>query len=422
MPRRLRDSFHFGDGASTPRCRRARKHSRKSLHYGAANLWSMPVVILLDLEQYLYLPELSALSTTCKHFYNVFAESLVEEQAFARKDMRDIKLTSNNFGYHDLLLGFLKREVNPNYIRRFDCRTACLSAESSIYPGEGDKIDVAHYIGWTAEDISLIRATILRLPWLEDFVTPDELIHRMLQRDEDALLALLVALMKNLCFFLPPRVAPLLPQVFVKIARAQIVAERTNPDAWQRLPLRRIHTIYAMGSDWDNMGMPLLDTIHYISLPSVRRVFLAGVDHYSPRPRNAECAGIRFLKGVPRSRASAVYIRAGALWRDVAEAFTDHLAGPCILRHYLDEGIPDEIEAAQAGWVAQRLRDNGVSPQDPLSYYWDHCIISPGPAEDFAPSSTSKNRGSHSSQNTGGRTVKFTIKYRSIWQGSATTL
>lgn len=412
MPRPLRDRQQFGIGTTIPRnSRRANKHGRKFRGDGTANLTVLPDEILLELTQYLYLPDLEALSGTCKHFHRVFSGSLLDEQAYARENLRDVTLTSDNFGFHDLLLGILKREINPNYIKRFDCRETCISRGSFAYLDEGDEIEMARYVGWTPEDVSLIRAAILRSPWLENITTPDELINNMLQRareiSEDAILALLVPLMRNLALFLPPRRALTLRQVFVKIARAQIVAERTNPHAWQRLPLRRLHTIYASGS---TVGMTLNDTIHYMSLPSIRRIFLDSVLYDGPF--RLTDAAIRSLTGIPRSRASAVYIRFGSLSRNPAELFANYLAGPCILRQHMSDPVPTVAEEHEP-WIVDMLHHADEPMDNPISLFWDHCTVRPGRDEDFT-SPIAKNWASEASRGFDDRLVEFELKYRAF--------
>lgn len=407
MSRPFRERQQFGiDTKRLRSSRRVRKHVRKSKFDGIPGLLNMPDEILLDLVPYLHLPDLEALSITCRSLNSVFSANLSDEQTLAREKLRDLTLDSDEYGYHDLLLGILKREVNPNYIKRLDCRRSYGSF--ACRREEGGEIDVARYIGWTSEDIGLIRAEILRSSWLENITTPDELIDKMLHKDEDAVLVLLVPLMKNLCRFLPPCGVPLLRQVFVKIARAQIEAELAHPDIWQRLPLRRLHTIFA---SLNMLGTPLGDTIHFMSLPSVRHVFLDSL--FLEDLDDMRRANIRSSTEIPRSRASTVYIRSSEIWRSVAEIFAEYLIGPCIIRQYMCDPMPDEAEIeVREAFVALRMAENGVTtPPDLMSEYWDHCTISPGQTEDPF---MAKHWASQAYEGLENRTSEFTIKYRAF--------
>lgn len=383
--------------------RRLRKHARKHKIYVTANFVSLPVEIFLDIAQHLCLPDLEALSASCRRLRNVFSQSLYDEQAFARENLRDLTLTRDDYGYHDFLLGILKREINPNYVRKFDCREVGIPYFRSHREDEEQEIDVARYIGWTPGDISLVRIAIVRSTWLKNIMSPDEFIEKMLHGDEEAVLALLVPLMKNLSLFLPPTNSRgLLPQVFVKIARAQIVAKIEDPETWLRLPLHRLHKIVATVF---HRGVTLSDTIHYMSLPCVQSIFFDSINDDDPKE-------LRALNGIPRSRASTVYIGSSDLFRNVAEVLADYFVGPCTIRQRIDEIVPDEV-VAQESWVFERFTENGVVPKDPMWYYWDHCVISPGRKDEIS-SFGAKNLAGKVSDESDGRIVDFTLKYRAF--------
>lgn len=365
----------------------------------------MPDEILLEIVQYLHLPDLESLSVTCRHFHDVFGVSLSDEQTTARDRLRDLAPRSDEYGYHDLLIGILRHEINPNYIKRLDCRKSYGSLASRE---EGTNIELARYIGWTSDDLNLVRANILRATWLKNITTPDELIEKILRRDEDAVLALVVPLLRNLSLFLPPIRVPLLRQVFVKIARAQIEAEVTSPDIWQRLPLRRLHTIYM---SVNMLGTPFADTFYFMSLPSVRRVFLDSLlleDIESMRRTN-----VRSSNEIPRSRAAVVYIRSGEIQRNAAEIFADCFIGPCVMRQYMYEPMPEETEVeARDAFIALQLAHRGVAtPSNLMSEFWDHCYISPGKTDDPF---VAKHWASQAYEGLDSRTTEFTIKYRAF--------
>lgn len=352
--------------------KRIRKHHYRLSLTKTTNFSCLPEEILLQIIQHLYLPEVEVLSKVCQRLRITCAESLHHEQEIARNNIRELRLDSSEYGYHDFLLRILKHEINPNYVRRLNCLNV---GRYPPFNEQDETINVAQYIGWTSADIQLVRAAIVRSPWLKNIESPDELIARMLQGIEDPVLALMVPMLKNLCLFAPPGNAPTLMQSFVKIARLQCVAEIEDPDLWQRLPLRKLHTIYGYGSSHSFHPISLPEIVHYMSLPSVQRVYLdAGCDTQSPQHERAMLRELEG-KGIPRSRASTVFIRVGEMWRNIAELFVDHIRGPCVIRQFMYEPIPNEVEA-QESWVAYRLMEDNVMPEDPMSYYWDHCIIS----------------------------------------------
>lgn len=332
------------------------------------NFSFFPEEILLHIIQYLYLPGLEALSMVCRRLRAVCSESLQNEQEIARNTFRDIKLDSSEYGYHDFLLRILKHEINANYVKRLDCSKAC---KYPPFNAEDEEIDVARYIGWTPDDTQLVRTAITRSPWMRDIELQDELIAKMLNGSEDSVMALMIPMLQNLSFFVPPARAPILMQVFVKIARLQIATE-TDPERRRYLPLRKLHTIYH--TQVFVSAITLAETIHYVALPCVQRVYLHGGTTQIPVHERAILRTVKG-KGIPRSRASAVFICDGDMLRDVAEMLVDHFEGPCVIRQYMDEHIPSEAEA-QESWVGLRLMENNIIPKDPMSYYWDHCVVS----------------------------------------------
>lgn len=356
--------------------KRIRKHHFRQSSTKVTNLSHLPEEILLDIIQYLYLPKLETLSLVCRRLRDVCAESLYNGQEIARNKFKELRLDSQLYEYHEFLIGILKHEINPNYVKRFDCGGA---DERTPFDSEDEAIHVALFIGWTPRDIQLVKTAISYSPWLKDIVSPDELIASMLNGNEDSVLALLVPMLKNLCFFVPPANSHTLMQVFVKIARLQVVAEIEDPGLWQCLPLRKLHTIFGIPMFRYPTWIDLPQLIHFISLPSVRRVYIA--DGSAVFHTQDEIAILRTAesKGIPRSRASIVFINSSCTYRDTAELFADRFTGPCVIRQNMQEAIPTELGTRENWRQIDELEvDNVRNAKDPIFYYWDHCTISSG--------------------------------------------
>lgn len=394
--------------ARLPVDKRVRKYRRKIRQDGAIDLLSIPPEVLLEIGRYLNLPDFEALSTTARYLHEVFIEILHKEQVSARETFIDVTLASeDDYGYHDFLLRILKREINPNYVRRFDCSQACSYPNGRFYQ-EGEEIDVALYIGWTSEDIKLVRKAIAQSPWLENLISSDDHIAKMLEGNEEAVLMLLVPLLKNLTLFVSPGspvFATLLPQVFTRIARAQIVAEADSAKALERLPLRKLHTMYL--NSWGETVAPI---VQYMSLPSVRRGFIFVDLHHGPDHIKEN---LRSLKGIPKSRASVVYLKEEEIWRDVAELLVEFFAGPCVIRQFLHHPLPSDWPWGE-NLLAHQLTLTNVLPKDPISYYWDHCVISRDPKVDVSYTKA-KSRADRFFDDSECRTVTFTRKYAQFW-------
>lgn len=402
--------------ARLPVDKRVRRYRPKFKHNGVNNLSSLPAEILVEIGRYLNLPDIEALSATDRYLHEVFADTLQKDQAFARGTIRDLTLTSDEYGYHDFLLQVLKREVNPNYVKRFDCQRACIHRHEPFRQDE-EEIDIARYIGWTSEDVDLIRKAISRSPWLKGIVLPDELMTEMLQGSEEAVLMLLIPMLKNLSIFLPPDHygrAPLkLPKLFLSIARAQIMAEDKNSKALERLPLRRLHTIYS------DICLTGAEIVQYMCLPSVKRGIFS-LDENNITGDLVADAGfpsfqkdLRSLQGVPRSRASTIYM-SGDTFRDLAELLFEFIAGPCTIRLYQESLIPDESETSTFSIREHAITVAGmlgltILPSDPMWYFWDHCVISRDRKVDASDRGTNTPTSAGDSEC---RTVNFSLKYR----------
>lgn len=181
--------------------------------------------------------------------------------------------------------------------------------------------DLVIFPGWCAErghPSAYISAAIAESPWIHD----DEAascLDRILHGDDDAVLCVLVPLLRRLRAFNGPHDSVSLFDIVGRIARSY-----TTTPAKQRSDLPLSQLVFAgFEATADDDGVTLDIVANFAALPSIRRIYAVCLRDYvfSGWPQS-----------LPYSCVSEMYFARSTVTRNSVEIFAKGIKSPCIIR------------------------------------------------------------------------------------------
>lgn len=232
-------------------------------------------------------------------------------------DMLEIHSDPSACSTHKILLRILRGDVALASVEELDCGDECVTEGESYRRCSPDSLQLTH------EDIDMIRQAINVSPWIHQ-TEKQQYLDGILNGNEDMVLCILIPLLTNLRWLLPPLNTVRLHQIVGRIASAyhNVGIEGQEVEAAVSLPLNKLVYV-SPGAFNGTVGMDLETAAYYAALPSLQRLILQASrdDRFSVWPDS-----------LPQSRLSEIYFEDSTVTSSAVQAFAKGLAAPCVIR------------------------------------------------------------------------------------------